>query len=90
LWVFFRWTQLVDRELARSHYNHRLPPKWSAHSYDFAPYFFYWPIDVAAYLLSDFLRQAWEFLARMVAASFDQYAEWRFKKAQRSHSDREA
>ena len=87
LWVFFKWTRLVERKW-REHKQasgnaekHRPePPKWSEHSYDFAAYFFYWPIDMAAYILSDMVQEAWRFVSGMVAGSFNRYAQWRFSR----------
>ncbi len=87
VWVFFKWTRLVERCLRG---GDRKPPKWADHSYDFAAYFFYWPIDAAAYLLSDFVQEAWRFLARMVGRSFDRYAEWRFAGRFRQEADASA
>lgn len=78
LWVFFKWTRLVE-DAVRSHRDRM--PRWSDNSYDFAPYFFFWPLDAIAYVFSDFLREAWRVLARIVTRSFDRYAEWRFAKA---------
>jgi hypothetical protein len=85
-WVFFKWTRIVEaslREDKRIRYEHCRtgPPKWSQHSYDFAAYFFYWPLDVVAYMLSDFLVSLWRGISAMVSGSFDRYAEWRFKEA---------
>lgn len=78
LWVFFKWTRLVEDAVRE---RDARVPRWSEHSYDFAAYFFYWPLDAIAYMLSDFLQEAWRVMARIVTRSFDRYAEWRFAKA---------
>jgi hypothetical protein len=83
-WVFFKWTRLIEQELRQGATR---PPKWSSRSYDFAAYFFYWPLDAVAYLLSDFLQNVWRFIARIVGRSFDRYAEWRFATAKARNSD---
>lgn len=80
-WVFFKWTRLVE---ARFREQDQRPPKWADHWDDFAAYFFYWPFDVAAYVMSDLVRELWKFTARMVSRSFDRYAEWRFRSARAS------
>ena len=84
IWVFFKWTREVERCLRQ---GDRRPPRWAEHNYDYAAYFFYWPIDMVAYFLSDFIREAWRFLSSIVERSFDRYAEWRFAK--KSHWDKE-
>lgn len=87
VWVFFKWTRLVDRELDQAKRFHKKSPtipKWSSHSYVFSAYFFYWPIDMLAYILSDLLSDAWEWISNMVSRSFDRYAEWRFKELDKS------
>jgi hypothetical protein len=78
-WVFFKWTRLVETAWKHRSRSDARPPKWEDHTYDFAAYFFYWPIDLIAYVLSDFLREAWNFIASIVGRSFDRYAEWRFR-----------
>jgi hypothetical protein len=75
-WVFFKWTRLVEASVrSRS----KEPPEWSRHWEDFIAHFFYWPVSMLAYLLSDVLREAWRLVSRMVAQSFDRYAQWRFR-----------
>jgi hypothetical protein len=83
VWVFFKWTRVVEeawRSAKAYGSKEPKPPKWSEHSYDFAAYFFYWPLDLIAYLLSDFIQEAWRHISAMVARSFDRYAEWRFTR----------
>lgn len=87
-WVFFRWTKLVEKKLKqRKKDKARHPdapsrwedvPKWSDHQWGFLAYFFYWPIDMVAYVLSDLLRDIWNIVSRLVGQVFDRYAEWRF------------
>lgn len=77
-WVFFKWTRLVEKAWRDDRRSG--PPKWAQHSYDFAAYFFYWPIDMVIYVLSDLVRDAWEFISTMVGRSFDRYATWRFRE----------
>jgi hypothetical protein len=86
-WVFFKWTRLVEKKLKEHYiaYGHNTarvptPPKWEVHSWNFSAYFFYWPLDMVAYVLSDLLRDAWRVISRTVSRSFDRYAEWRFNK----------
>lgn len=77
VWTFFKWTRFVD---AAYRENRRAgPPQWRLHSYAFSAYFFWWPIDVVAYILSDLLEDVWQRISAMVAQSFDRYARWRFK-----------
>ena len=90
LWVFFKWTRLVEEkfrdELRRidtySFHKNDTPqaPKWRDHSYDFAAYFFYWPLDMIAYFLSNFLIDCWRFISNSVAKWFDNYAERKFRQ----------
>lgn len=89
-WLFFRWTRLVDEHLRgrlRGDKQYKEPPKWAEYSYDFSAYFFYWPFDAAGYVLSDLLHDAWKLIVKMVARSFDRYAEWRYKKATEGRGD---
>jgi hypothetical protein len=81
-WTFFKWTRLVD-DAFENRPSHG-PPQWRQHSYDFAAYFFYWPLDVAAYVLTDLLRDVWSAVAAMIAQSFDRYARWRFERGRRA------
>jgi hypothetical protein len=89
IWIFFKWTRLVEKEF-RYHKslgdsqraNNHHAPKWSDHSYDYLAYFFFWPFDLVAYILSDVLRDLWNLVSRMVSRSFDRYAEWRFSRVQ--------
>lgn len=78
-WTFFKWTRFVEDAYRTD--RKAGPPKWSHHSYDFAAYFFYWPIDVVAYVLSDLLEDVWRWVSAMVARTFDRYAQWRFSRA---------
>lgn len=85
VWVFFKWARLVETTLNRQReYRHDIlePPQWADHSYSFAAYFFYWPADVIAYILSDLVREVWNFVASVIGGSFDRYAKWRFQQAQ--------
>lgn len=85
-WMFFRWTRFVRRAYREAHAKRRAneriedPPKWSQHSYGFAAYFFFWPTDILAYLLSDFLAEAWRFVSRLVSGAFDRYAQWVYRQ----------
>lgn len=87
LWMFFRWTRLVEKELRHERDTrpaHRYgPPKWSTHADEMIAYFFWWPIDAWAWVLSDLLRDAWEYVGR----SFDRYAEWRFKSVSKEDTN---
>ena len=81
-WVFFKWTRLVEDEIKRARNLKTInpqPPRWSHHADAFIAYFFYWPLDLIAYVLDDLLSDAWKWISRMVTQSFDRYAEWRFK-----------
>lgn len=83
-WIFFRWTRYIEERFkaAKAHKDtgrHHIPT-WSEHKWEYAPYYFYWPVDMAAYLLSDVLRDVWDAVSAMVTRSFDRYAEWRFSK----------
>jgi hypothetical protein len=84
IWVFFRWTRLVEKELKdqRQRKAELHPPVWSGHSDDFIAYFFYWPVDAVAYFLSEFLQEVWDFISTFVGKSFNRYAQWRFKASQ--------
>jgi hypothetical protein len=78
-WIFFKWTRLVEKAHASAlaykvrFHNEPTPPKWSDHSYDFSAYFFYWPLDVISYVLSDLVLDAWKFVSNMVGRTFDRY-----------------
>jgi hypothetical protein len=83
LWVFFKWSRLVERKWREAKHNKlasQAPPTWAEHQYGFAAYFFYWPIDVVAYVLSDVLTEAWRLVSSMVSQSFNRYAQWRFNR----------
>lgn len=84
-WMFFRWTLYVENTLTENaRYQHAKegPPEWNSHhSEGFSAYFFWWPIDVVAYLLTDVLGDLWNLVSKLVAKPFNRYAEWRFKEA---------
>jgi hypothetical protein len=85
-WLFFRWTQYVDAkyrkavEYKKAHPNYCIAiPNWSNEWDDFIHCWFFWPMDMMAYVLKDLLADLWKFIGRMVSESFNKYAKWRFK-----------
>lgn len=84
-WIWLRWVreieklaQLKDEGKPHPHRGGKIEaPKWEERSYDYASYFFYWPIDALVYLLSDVLSDLWDFISNQFKAAFNNYAAWR-------------
>ncbi len=84
IWLFFKWTRIVQEGIVQAKLHpSRDPmtfmPTWSSHSYDLSAHFFYWPLSVVSWVLSDLIKDIWDIVSNAVSGVFNSYAKSRFK-----------